>query len=191
MKRVIDFAVAALVLLALCPVLLVVAAIVRLETPGPVLFRQRRGGVMGKTIVVYKFRTMRVAEDGDSVIQATRDDSRITRSGAILRRTSIDELPQLINVLRGDMSLVGPRPHALAHDREFQIRVPEYNRRFVTKPGITGLAQIRGYRGETADIDQLEGRLAADLEYIDNWTIWSDVRVLVATLKVPLDRRAY
>ncbi len=190
-KRALDLLVAGGLLLALLPVLLMVAALIRLDSPGPVLFRQRRGGAFGQAFVVYKFRTMRVLEDGETVRQATRDDDRITRVGTVLRRMSIDELPQLINVLRGEMSLVGPRPHALAHDREFQSVLPDYGRRFAVKPGVTGLAQVRGFRGETREISQIRKRLDADLEYIATWSLWTDIRVLLATLKVPLDRRAY
>ncbi len=190
-KRCLDIVAAGLILVLLLPVLVLVALLVRLESPGPALFRQRRGGVMGAPFVIYKFRTMRVLEDGDDLKQATRQDARITRIGALLRRTSVDELPQLLNVLKGDMSLVGPRPHALAHDRAFEEALPEYRRRFAVKPGITGLAQVRGFRGETSELEQIRGRLEWDLRYIERWTIWRDLLVLLATLKTPLDRRAY
>lgn len=190
-KRLLDVTAAAAMLIILLPLLIVVGVMIRLESRGPSLFRQRRGGMLGMPIVVYKFRTMRTQEDGAQVRQATRNDSRITRLGAILRRTSIDELPQLINVLKGEMSLVGPRPHALAHDHEFQALLPDYSRRFAVKPGITGLAQIRGFRGATHQIENLRGRLECDLEYIQTWSMLSDVKILLATLKVPLDRRAY
>jgi putative colanic acid biosynthesis UDP-glucose lipid carrier transferase len=190
-KRLMDVTVAAGILFVLLPLLIVIALMIRLESNGPALFRQRRGGIFGKPILVYKFRTMRAQEDGLQVRQATRNDSRVTRLGAFLRRTSIDELPQLINVLKGDMSLVGPRPHALAHDSEFQALLPDYARRFAVRPGITGLAQVSGYRGETIQIESLKGRLECDLEYIRTWSLASDVKLLIATLKVPLDRRAY
>lgn len=190
-KRGLDIVVAAALLLILLPTLLVVAALISVESKGPVLFRQRRGGLMGKPFVVLKFRTMRVLEDGETIRQASRKDPRVTAFGAFLRRTSLDELPQLINVLKGEMSLVGPRPHALVHDKEFQQRCPAYARRFAMRPGITGLAQVRGYRGDTSGVEHLEGRIAADLEYAENWTIWTDVALLVATLKVPLEGRAY
>ena len=190
-KRGLDLLVSALMLIALLPVLLLIAILIRIESRGPALFRQRRGGLLGQPFTVYKFRTMCVMEDGDRVDQAQRGDARITAFGAFLRQTSIDELPQLINVLKGDMSLVGPRPHAVVHDQEFQERVASYQRRFVTRPGITGLAQIRGHRGETRTHDSLESRIAADLEYIDNWSLGADLKLLVATLKVPLEGSAY
>jgi lipopolysaccharide/colanic/teichoic acid biosynthesis glycosyltransferase len=190
-KRAADLLVASLALTLLLPFLLFVALSIRLDSHGDVLFRQRRGGIRCEPFVVFKFRTMTVAEDGDHIHQAQRGDPRVTRLGALLRRTSVDELPQLINVLKGEMSLVGPRPHALAHDVEFQARLPGYSQRFAVKPGITGLAQIRGHRGETGQPGALEQRLADDLEYIERWNFWSDISLLVATLKVPLEMRAY
>jgi putative colanic acid biosynthesis UDP-glucose lipid carrier transferase len=191
LKRAMDVAGAGVLLLLLIPVFIVVACAIRLESKGPAFFRQRRGGQHGRSFSIYKFRTMRVMEDGERITQARQKDPRITPFGAFLRKTSMDELPQLINVLKGEMSLVGPRPHAVAHDHEFQERIPAYSRRFAMKPGITGLAQVRGFRGETLTSESLEGRLTADLEYIDNWSLVGDLRLLVATLKVPLDRRAY
>jgi putative colanic acid biosynthesis UDP-glucose lipid carrier transferase len=190
-KRAMDILIAAALLLLLTPVFLSIALCIRTESKGPALFKQRRGGLSGRPFTVFKFRTMSVMEDGDRIAQARKNDSRITPLGAFLRKTSMDELPQLINVLIGDMSLVGPRPHAVAHDREFQERIPAYAHRFAMKPGITGLAQVRGFRGETITHESLEGRLEADLEYIRDWSLMSDVRLLVATLKVPLDKRAY
>ena len=190
-KRLLDLVVAASLLLILLPALIVIGVLLSLESKGPVMFKQRRGGLLGRPFVVFKFRTMRVLEDGDTVQQASKKDSRVTAFGALLRRTSMDELPQLINVLRGEMSLVGPRPHALAHDKEFQERCPAYAQRFTMRPGITGLAQIRGFRGDTSCIENLEARVSADLEYAETWTLWTDIKLLVATLKVPLDSRAY
>jgi putative colanic acid biosynthesis UDP-glucose lipid carrier transferase len=190
-KRATDLLVAAVALIFLLPFLLFVALAIRLESDGAAIFRQRRGGISGQPFVVFKFRTMRVAEDGDHIRQAQRGDTRVTRLGAFLRKTSVDELPQLINVLKGDMSLVGPRPHALAHDREFQARLPSYSRRFAVKPGITGLAQVRGHRGETEQPEALEQRLADDLEYIEKWSFWTDMSLLLATVKAPLDSCAY
>lgn len=190
-KRTTDLLVAAVALALLLPLLLLLALGIRLESGGDVLFRQRRGGIRGEPFVVLKFRTMTVAEDGDHIRQAQRGDARVTKFGAFLRKTSLDELPQLINVLKGDMSLVGPRPHALAHDREFQARLPSYSQRFAVKPGITGLAQVRGHRGETEQAGTLEQRLADDLEYIEKWNFWTDLTLLAATLKVPLDSHAY
>lgn len=191
LKRAMDIIVAGLLLLLLTPVFIAVACGVRLESRGPALFRQRRGGQYGRPFSIYKFRTMRVMEDGERVTQARQRDPRITPFGAFLRKTSMDELPQLINVLKGEMSLVGPRPHAVAHDREFQERIPGYAQRFAMKPGITGLAQVRGFRGETATSESLEGRVSADLEYIETWSLTNDVRLLLATLKVPFDNGAY
>jgi len=190
-KRMMDISIAAVLLLLLAPLFIAIACCIRMESRGPALFRQRRGGLSGRPFSIYKFRTMRVMEDGERVTQARQQDPRITSLGAFLRRTSMDELPQLINVLKGEMSLVGPRPHAVAHDREFQERIPAYVQRFAVKPGITGLAQIRGFRGQTLTNDSLESRLVADLEYIERWSLLGDVQLLVATLKVPLDRRAY
>jgi lipopolysaccharide/colanic/teichoic acid biosynthesis glycosyltransferase len=190
-KRAMDILVAGLLLLLLTPVFVAVACSIRMESRGPALFRQRRGGLYGRSFSIYKFRTMRVMEDGECIVQACQRDARITPLGFFLRKTSMDELPQLINVLKGEMSLVGPRPHAVAHDREFQERIPAYAKRFAMKPGITGLAQVRGYRGETLTNESLEGRLSADLEYIESWSLANDVRLLVATLKVPFGTGAY
>lgn len=191
LKRAMDFTVAGLLLLLLVPIFVAVACCIRMESRGPAFFRQRRGGQFGQPFQIYKFRTMRVMEDGESITQARRSDPRITPLGRFLRKTSMDELPQLINVLKGEMSLVGPRPHAVAHDQEFQERIPSYAQRFAMKPGITGLAQVRGFRGETWTHDSLEGRLSADLEYIRDWSLKGDIRLLLATLKVPFDNGAY
>ncbi|MGZ6018634.1 MAG: sugar transferase [Phenylobacterium sp.] len=186
-----DITVAGLLLLLLIPVFVAVACCIRIESRGPAFFRQRRGGQFGQPFSIYKFRTMRVMEDGACITQARQQDPRVTAFGAFLRKTSMDELPQLINVLKGDMSLVGPRPHAVAHDQEFQERIPAYAQRFAMKPGITGLAQVRGFRGETLTHESLEGRLSADLEYIRDWSLKSDVRLLLATLTVPFNSGAY
>ncbi|MGZ3272275.1 MAG: sugar transferase [Caulobacteraceae bacterium] len=190
-KRAMDITVAGLLLLLLIPVFVAVACCIRIESRGPAFFRQRRGGQFGQPFSIYKFRTMRVMEDGACITQARQQDPRVTAFGAFLRKTSMDELPQLINVLKGDMSLVGPRPHAVAHDQEFQERIPAYAQRFAMKPGITGLAQVRGFRGETLTHESLEGRLSADLEYIRDWSLKSDVRLLLATLTVPFNSGAY
>jgi lipopolysaccharide/colanic/teichoic acid biosynthesis glycosyltransferase len=186
-KRAMDILIAALLLLALAPVLIAVACCIRIESGGPALFRQRRGGRFGRTFSIYKFRTMVVMEDGERITQARHKDPRVTPLGAFLRKTSMDELPQLINVLKGEMSLVGPRPHAVAHDREFLERIPSYAQRFAMRPGITGLAQVRGFRGGTETNESLTGRVSADLEYIATWSLANDVRLLVATLRVPFD----
>ncbi len=192
LKRLVDVcgAVAGIVILA--PLLLLVAILIPLETSGPAIFRQRRTGRDGLPFVIYKFRTMRALEDGPNIVQATRKDARITRLGAVLRRTSIDELPQLFNVLRGDMSLVGPRPHALAHDEYYGALIPEYQSRFLAKPGLTGLAQISGFRGETRDIQEMQGRIAHDLEYIQSWSLVFDLLIIGRTFLIgPMHPRAY
>jgi putative colanic acid biosynthesis UDP-glucose lipid carrier transferase len=191
-KRAIDLVGSGLGLLFLSPFLIVIAIMIRLESKGPALFCQRRTGYRGREFKIYKFRSMRVAEDGDSIKQAERGDSRITRLGAFLRRSSIDELPQLINVLKGDMSLVGPRPHALAHDRYYGAAIPEYENRFLVRPGITGLAQVLGHRGATPDIESMAKRIEKDVEYIRRWSIRLDVVILWRTLMLgPFDSAAY
>ena len=190
-KRLIDVLVASLALVALLPLLLVIGLMVRLESAGPALFRQHRGGLGGRTFTIYKFRTMRVEADA-SVSHATRQDPRVTALGAFLRRTSIDELPQLLNVLKGDMSLVGPRPHALAHDQYYSEQLPGYAARMRAKPGLTGLAQISGHRGEIRELDCMAQRVAYDVAYIDDWSPALDIKVLALTLaRVPFDHRAY
>ncbi len=192
LKRALDIVVATLALVFLAPLFLVVAFAIAVESEGPILFKQRRTGLDGQPFRVLKFRTMRVMEDGGVVRQARRDDSRITRVGYFLRRSSIDELPQLLNVLKGDMSLVGPRPHALAHDEHFAALAPGYADRFRTRPGITGLAQVRGLRGEIRTTEQIVARTAADNEYIAQWSLGMDLWILLKTAVVaPLQRNAY
>lgn len=181
-KRFIDVVVAALALIFFAPVLLLAALWIKLESPGPVLFRQTRGGLNGRTFTIYKLRSMRCEENGDKVTQARRDDDRITKSGKLLRTTSIDELPQLLNVLKGDMSLVGPRPHAMAHDVYYGALISTYHMRFQAKPGLTGLAQIRGLRGGTTDVEDMAARIKADIAYIDGWSLMSDIRILLLTV---------
>jgi putative colanic acid biosynthesis UDP-glucose lipid carrier transferase len=191
-KRAVDLAGALALLVLLGPVMLLIAAAIRLGSPGAVIFRQRRYGLNGREIVVRKFRTMGVTEDGPEVPQAKRGDLRVTRVGTWLRRTSLDELPQLCNVLEGTMSLVGPRPHAVAHNEQYRRLVPGYMLRHRCLPGITGLAQIRGLRGETDTVEKMERRVAADLEYAANWSLALDVKILLLTLfRVPFDRRAF
>lgn len=185
LKRVADLAAASLGLLMLAPLLLAVAAAIKLESPGPVFFRQRRYGFNKEPFDIWKFRTMSTVEDGDSVRQATRDDPRITRLGAVLRRFNIDELPQLINVVFGEMSLVGPRPHAIIHDHAFEPNVALYARRHNVKPGITGWAQVNGYRGETDTREKITRRIDHDLYYIDNWSLALDLWIVVLTLFSP------
>jgi len=183
-KRCLDVTVSATLLFILMPLLLAVGMLVLLDRRGPVLFRQRRCGLDGREFRICKFRTMVVCDDGDGVAQTRKGDNRITPLGAFLRRTSIDELPQLINVLAGDMSLVGPRPHAVAHDRAFAQAHPGYTARYRVRPGITGLAQVRGERGAIRSREQLARRVAADVEYIENWSIFADLRILVSSVGV-------
>lgn len=194
-KRALDIAVAALALLLFLPLLLLIAAAIRAESPGEVLFRQARTGLQGRRFTILKFRTMRPADpSGAGVIvqQARRGDPRVTRVGRVLRKLSLDELPQLINVLHGEMSLVGPRPHALSHDAAWAERVPGYANRFQAKPGLTGLAQVRGLRGEIHDEESLRRRIAADLEYIETWSLAGDLKLLALTApRVLFDPCAY
>jgi Undecaprenyl-phosphate glucose phosphotransferase len=181
-KRVFDVVVAAAALVMLAPLLTLVAIAIKLDSAGPVLFRQTRHGFNNETIDVFKFRSMTGLENGDHFVQAVRNDPRITRVGAILRRTNIDELPQLINVLRGEMSIVGPRPHATAHNKLFEGKISVFSRRHVVKPGITGWAQVNGYRGATQTLEQMRRRVEHDLYYIDNWSFRFDLRILIMTL---------
>lgn len=186
-KRAMDLAVGSFALFLLTPVLALIALAIKLDSPGPVLFRQQRLGFNQRAFQILKFRSMTVAEDGDVVRQATRNDARITRVGRVLRRWNLDELPQLVNVIAGHMSLVGPRPHAIAHDREYDARISLYARRHNVKPGITGWAQVHGFRGET-DADSMRARVEHDLYYIDNWSILLDIEILARTV---LSRKAY
>ncbi|WP_027211254.1 undecaprenyl-phosphate glucose phosphotransferase [Burkholderia sp. WSM2232] len=182
-KRIFDRLFALAALTALAPVMLVIAVLVKLSSPGPVFFRQKRKGIDGHEFEIYKFRSMRVhKEEAGKVTQATRRDPRITAVGAFLRRTSLDELPQFINVLRGEMSVVGPRPHALEHDDIYKDLVKGYMHRYRIKPGITGWAQINGYRGETDRIEKMMGRVKLDLYYMQHWTFWLDIKIVVLTL---------
>jgi putative colanic acid biosynthesis UDP-glucose lipid carrier transferase len=189
MKNLSDFVLAFLILVMISPLLLAVAIGVKLSSPGPVLFRQRRYGLDGRKIVVYKFRSMTVAEDGDVVRQATRNDARVTRFGAFLRRTSLDELPQFINVLQGRMSIVGPRPHAVAHNELYRKLIPGYMIRHKVKPGITGLAQVNGLRGETDTVDKMKARVAYDLEYLRHWSLLLDLQIILKTVLVVLRKQ--
>ena len=181
-KRVFDVAIAAGALIALSPLFVVVALAVWLETGRPVFFLQRRYGFNQQEFRIIKFRTMTTLEDGDVVRQAMRNDRRVTRIGRFLRKWNIDELPQLINVLKGDMSLVGPRPHALSHNREYERKIALYARRHNVLPGITGWAQVKGFRGETDTEEKMRARVDHDLFYIDNWSPWFDLRILLKTL---------
>jgi putative colanic acid biosynthesis UDP-glucose lipid carrier transferase len=181
-KRLLDFVFALIGLVLLLPLLLVVAAAVALDSPGPVFFRQWRGGHKGRRFQIFKFRTMTCMEDGKDVCQARLGDVRVTRVGRVLRKSSLDELPQLFNVLRGEMSLVGPRPHALAHDEVYSALIRGYSDRQLVKPGITGWAQINGCRGETQDVAAMERRVRRDIEYIRHWSLWLDFVILMKTI---------
>lgn len=183
-KRALDVVGAALALLLFAPLLCLTALVIWLDGGGPVLFRQRRTGLGGRTFEILKFRTMSVAETGEQAQQATRGDCRVTPLGRVLRRLSIDELPQLINVLRGEMSLVGPRPHAVGHDHLWSVAVAGYQDRFRAKPGLTGLAQVLGYRGVVSSIACIEKRVAADNAYVDSWSFGGDLLLILRTIPV-------
>jgi putative colanic acid biosysnthesis UDP-glucose lipid carrier transferase len=187
-KRLSDMLISAAVLVLISPLMLAIALGVKLSSPGPVLFKQRRYGLDGRKIVVYKFRSMTVAEDGDLVRQATRNDSRVTRFGAFLRRSSLDELPQFINVLQGRMSVVGPRPHAVAHNEMYRKVIRGYMIRHKVKPGITGLAQVNGFRGETDTVDKMKARIEYDLQYLRNWSLLLDLQIVLKTVVVVLGK---
>jgi len=154
------------------------------ESRGYPVFRQRRSGLNGQTFTIYKFRSMRVCEDGEDIRQAAKDDDRITTFGKFIRRTSIDELPNLLNVIKGEMSLVGPRPHALAHDTFYASIIPDYYGRYLTKPGLTGLAQVSGLRGRTESVHDMAARVTKDFEYIRRWSLWLDIEILLRTVVI-------
>ncbi|MGE0846285.1 MAG: undecaprenyl-phosphate glucose phosphotransferase [Flavobacteriaceae bacterium] len=181
-KRAFDLTAATAATIVLSPLMLAIAAAIRLESHGPALFRQARYGFNQEPFRIFKFRTMTTMEDAGHIRQATRDDERITRVGAFLRRTNLDELPQLFNVIAGDMSLVGPRPHAVSHNRYYEQRVASYARRHNVKPGITGWAQINGLRGETDTDEKMKARVVCDLYYLDNWSLALDLKILVRTV---------
>ncbi|HET6971690.1 MAG TPA: sugar transferase [Phenylobacterium sp.] len=183
-KRAFDIVVSAIALLIFLPLLVVIGTAIWMESEGPILFRQQRTGLHGRPFRIYKFRTMRVVEDGAGLRQATRGDSRVTPLGALLRKLSLDELPQLLNVLKGEMSIVGPRPHALAHDELWSRGIPGYAGRFRTRPGLTGAAQVEGFRGEVTCDEGIRGRIAADNRYVDSWSFRTDLRLILQT--VPL-----
>src|SRR6185503_16325601 len=183
-KRLSDIVIASGILALIAPVLVAIAIAVKLTSPGPAIFRQRRYGLDGREIIVYKFRSMTVAEDGDSVRQATKNDSRVTPLGAFLRRTSLDELPQFINVLQGRMSVVGPRPHAVAHNEMYRKLIKSYMVRHKVRPGITGWAQVNGLRGETESLDKMQARIEYDLDYLRHWSLKLDLAIIWRTIFV-------
>ncbi|HEX8873918.1 MAG TPA: undecaprenyl-phosphate glucose phosphotransferase, partial [Nitrosospira sp.] len=188
-KRASDIILSLLILTLIAPLLLLIAIVIKLDSPGPVIFKQRRYGLDGEEILVYKFRSMRVCEDGETIRQAQRGDARITRIGAFLRRNSLDELPQFVNVLQGRMSIVGPRPHAVAHNEIYRNLIKGYMIRHKVKPGITGWAQVNGYRGETRTLDKMQARIDHDLDYLRNWSLRLDLHIILKTILVVLRDR--
>jgi putative colanic acid biosysnthesis UDP-glucose lipid carrier transferase len=192
LKRAEDIVLSLLILFLISPLLMAIALAVKATSPGPVIFRQRRYGLDGEEIVVYKFRSMRVTEDGEMIEQARKNDSRVTPLGAILRKTSMDELPQFINVLQGRMSIVGPRPHAVAHNELYRGLIKSYMVRHKVKPGITGWAQVNGFRGETESLEKMEGRIRCDLDYLRNWSLQLDLLIIAKTVRLVFkDASAY
>ena len=192
LKRLSDIVLALVILTLISPLLLLIAIAVKLDSPGPVIFKQRRYGMNGEEILVYKFRSMTVCEDGGTIQQARKNDSRITRLGAFLRKTSLDELPQFINVLQGHMSIVGPRPHAVAHNEMYRSLIRGYMLRHKVKPGITGWAQVNGFRGETDTLDKMQSRIDYDLDYLRHWSLRLDLKIILKTiLTVFKDQAAY
>jgi len=191
-KRLSDIVLSLLILILIAPILLIIALGIKLTSPGPVIFKQRRYGLDGQQIMVYKFRSMTVTEDGATIQQAQKNDRRITPLGAILRKTSLDELPQFINVLQGRMSVVGPRPHAVAHNEQYRKLIDGYMVRHKVKPGITGWAQVNGYRGETEVLEKMKKRIDFDLDYLRNWSLRLDLYIVLKTIQVVIkDRHAY
>ena len=181
-KEIFDKVFSAIILCVIWPILLVISILITLESRGPVLFKQKRYGVDGKEIIVWKFRTMKVLEDGKTINQVTRNDPRVTRIGKTLRKFSLDELPQFFNVLQGSMSVVGPRPHAVAHNEMYREKIPLYMSRHIVKPGITGWAQVNGWRGETDTYEKMQMRIQFDLEYIRNWSLFFDIKIIIKTI---------
>jgi putative colanic acid biosynthesis UDP-glucose lipid carrier transferase len=191
-KRISDIVLSLLIMVVISPFLLAVAIGVKLSSPGPIIFKQRRNGLDGHEIIVYKFRSMRAQDNGNVIKQATKGDPRVTRFGAFIRRTSLDELPQFINVLQGRMSIVGPRPHAVAHNEEYRKLIKAYMVRHKVKPGITGWAQVNGSRGETDTVEKMKERVELDLEYLRNWSLALDLQIIVRTVRLVIfDRHAY
>ncbi len=191
-KTVMDKVLASIALVLVLPLMLMIALAVKLSSPGPVFFKQKRHGWDGRIVEIYKFRSMKVHEESHGqVTQATKDDDRVTAVGSFIRRTSLDELPQLLNVIGGSMSLVGPRPHAIAHNEYYKGKIGSYMMRHRIKPGLTGLAQVNGFRGETDTIDKMQNRVNYDLAYINNWSIWLDMEIMFRTIFVLLSKNAY
>jgi putative colanic acid biosynthesis UDP-glucose lipid carrier transferase len=181
-KRVLDIVFSVLVIIFTYPLLfLILVPLIKLSSPGPILFKQERTGLKGENFVCYKFRSMAVNKDADN-LQATRGDARITRLGSFLRKTNLDEMPQFINVIKGDMSVVGPRPHMIKHTEEYSRLIDRYMFRHLVKPGVTGWAQVTGFRGETKDLKQMEGRVEKDVWYIENWSILLDIKIILNTV---------
>jgi putative colanic acid biosynthesis UDP-glucose lipid carrier transferase len=191
LKRGLDLALSILGLVMVSPIMIACALLVKLTSPGPVFFLQKRYGLDGKEILVWKFRSMRTCDNGPVVKQATKGDPRVTAIGRILRRTSLDELPQLFNVIGGSMSLVGPRPHASAHNEQYRSLIRGYMMRHKVKPGITGLAQVLGSRGETDTLEKMEARIQLDHRYIREWSLWMDLKIILKTFYVVLKHEAY
>lgn len=190
-KRALDLVIASVILVTLAPIMILVAALIKIESRGPILFVQTRDGFSGRSFRMWKFRTMSVLEDGPVIRQVTKNDPRVTRLGRLLRHSNIDELPQLLNVIAGEMSLVGPRPHASAHNLEYEKIISNYAYRYHVKPGLTGWAQVNGLRGETRMTDLMAKRIEFDLWYINNWSPWLDLKILLRTLLVGLQPTAY
>jgi putative colanic acid biosynthesis UDP-glucose lipid carrier transferase len=187
-KRTTDIVLSILILILISPLLLLIALAIKLTSPGPAIFKQRRYGLDGSDILVYKFRSMTVMEDGAAVKQAQKNDQRLTPIGGFLRKTSLDELPQFLNVLSGKMSIVGPRPHAVAHNEEYRKLIKGYMLRHKVPPGITGWAQVNGFRGETDTLDKMKGRIDLDLDYLRNWSLRLDLYIIFKTIWVVLKR---
>jgi putative colanic acid biosynthesis UDP-glucose lipid carrier transferase len=182
LKKLEDLILGSLILVLISPLMLLIAIAIKLSSPGPILFKQRRHGLNGEVIKVYKFRTMTTLDDGDVVVQATKNDARITPIGKILRRTSLDELPQFFNVLQGSMSIVGPRPHALSHNEHYRTLIDSYMQRHKVRPGITGWAQVNGFRGETDTLEKMQARVDFDLYYINHWSLGFDFKIIMLTI---------
>jgi putative colanic acid biosynthesis UDP-glucose lipid carrier transferase len=192
LKRVEDLLLGTAILVVAAIPMLAIAIAIKCTSKGSILFKQRRYGLNGKVVEVWKFRTMTCSDDGDVVRQATKCDARITRLGGFLRRSSLDELPQFFNVLAGDLSVVGPRPHAVAHNEQYRSLIPGYMLRHKVKPGITGWAQINGWRGETDTLEKMQKRVECDLEYVQHWSLWLDLKIVALTIiKGPYSKNAY